>query len=72
MVDRASPAQQRKALEVANLFVKMGIGFVPIPVSSSDEFEKLTAESMQKLADLEELVGAQGSDNQKGALSDGH
>lgn len=49
MVERASPAQQRKALEVANLFVKMGLGFVPVPVSNAVEFDKLTKEAMDKM-----------------------
>ncbi len=53
MVDRASPAQQRKALEVANLFVKMGVGFVPMPVANSAEFEKMVSQSIEKLASLE-------------------
>lgn len=63
MVDHASPTQQRKALEVANLFVKMGIGFVPVPVANAAEFEKLTKESMDK---LESMGRAQEAAEQKG------
>jgi len=53
MAERASPAQQRKALEVANLFVKMGIGFVPVPVANAAEFDKLAKQAIDKLAELE-------------------
>jgi len=53
MIERASPVQLRKALEVANLFTKMGIGFVPMPVANSAEFDKLAQEAMDKLAELE-------------------
>jgi hypothetical protein len=53
MVERASPIQQRRALDVANLLVKAGIGFVPVPVANAAEFDKLTAESMDKLAEFE-------------------
>jgi hypothetical protein len=63
MVDRASPAQQRKALEVANLFVKMGIGFVPMPVASAAEFDAMVKKANDKLAEMEH---AQEAAEQKG------
>lgn len=53
MLERALPMQQRKALEIAHLFVKMGIGFVPVPVGSREEFDRLAQESIDKLAELE-------------------
>jgi hypothetical protein len=53
MLERASPTQQRKALELANLFVKAGVGFVPMPVSGPAEYEKLLRESIAKLDELE-------------------
>lgn len=58
MIERASPAQLRKALEVANLFVKMGIGFVPVPVASSGEYDELTQTALAKLAAMEKAAEA--------------
>jgi hypothetical protein len=62
MIERASPTQQRAALETANMFVKAGIGFVPVPVANAAEFAKLVNESMARLDELEkaadEPVGA--------------
>lgn len=53
-VERACPAQQRKALEVANLFVKSGVGFVPVPVANAAEFQALfEAMTLVKLAVME-------------------
>jgi len=48
-MNRASPSQQRKALEIAHLFVKMGVGFVPMPVKDGADFEKLAQESIERL-----------------------
>ena len=53
MIERASPTQQRRSLEVANLFVKNGVGFVPMPVANSAEYDRLVQESMDKLAQME-------------------
>ncbi len=58
MIRRASPAQQRKALEIANLFVKMGVGFVPVPVANSEEFDKLVKQSNDRLAEMEASAAA--------------
>jgi len=62
-IERASPTQQRKSLEVANLFVKMGVGFVPIPVASEAEYDALAKKALDKLAEMEgiadEPVGAE-------------
>lgn len=52
--ERASPAQQRKALEIANLFVKAGIGFVPMPVANGAEFENLAQQTIERLTEMME------------------
>jgi hypothetical protein len=57
---RASPVELRKALEVANLFTKIGLGFVPVPVASSEEYDRLTQEVLRKLAEFEMAAGAKG------------
>jgi hypothetical protein len=53
MIERASPAQLRKSLELATLFTKMGIGFVPMPVANSAEYDKLAQQAMDRLAEME-------------------
>ena len=37
-MDRATPVQLRKALELANMLVRSGVLFVPMPVDNEDEF----------------------------------
>lgn len=61
MLNRASPAQLRKALELANLFVKMGVNFVPVPVISDEEQEELVWQALDKLATMERQ--AEGSES---------
>jgi hypothetical protein len=56
MLERASPVQLRKALELANLFVKMGVNFVPMPVGNDEEQRDLVEMAMAKLAELEALA----------------
>ncbi len=58
MVERASPVQLRKALELANLFVKMGVNFVPVPVASDEEQQELAAQALDKLAEMEKAAEA--------------
>ena len=61
MLERASPAQLRKALELANLFVKMGVNFVPVPVASDEEQDELVSQAMAKLQVMEQK--AEGSES---------
>lgn len=58
MIERASPPQLRKALEVANVFTKMGVGFVPMPVANEAEFNALMQQAIAKLADMEQQIEA--------------
>jgi hypothetical protein len=58
MIERASPAKLRKALELANLFVKMGVNFVPVPVASDEEQQELVAQALDKLAEMEKVAEA--------------
>jgi hypothetical protein len=65
MLERASPVQLRKALELANLFVKMGVNFVPVPVASDEEQHELVSQALDKLAELEKAADeAEGNSNQ--------
>jgi hypothetical protein len=56
MLERASPAQLRQVLKIANLFTKMGIGFVPVLVANAAEFDVLAKQSIEKLAELEQAA----------------
>lgn len=56
-MNRASPADLRKSLEVANTLAKHGIGFVCIPTLSDEDRDQLIgqgAERMEKLAQMAE------------------
>jgi len=54
MIERASPVQLRKALEMANHFVKAGINFVPVPVANEEEQRALLARAITKLNAMEQ------------------
>jgi predicted Zn-ribbon and HTH transcriptional regulator len=54
MLERASPVQLRKALELANLFVKTGVNFVPVPVANDEEQRALVEHALAKLAEFEQ------------------
>lgn len=53
MITRASPVELRKALQLANIFVRAGIRFVPMPVLDDAEHDRLAAECMAKLDQIE-------------------
>lgn len=41
-MNRASPVELRKCLEVSQMLAQIGIKFVPIPVESDEEFHALS------------------------------
>lgn len=53
-MNKASPVEIRKCLEMANSLAHAGIRFVPVPVISDDEFNSLVSHSygiLDKIAD---------------------
>ncbi|MFH2493744.1 DUF1382 family protein [Klebsiella aerogenes] len=60
-MNRASPVDLRKSLEIANNLAHIGIRFVPIPVSTEEEFQVLSSVLSRKLekmaAEAEESEG---------------
>lgn len=44
-MNKASPVEIRKCLEMANILAHAGIRFVPVPVTSDDEFNSLVSHS---------------------------
>ncbi|WPR78685.1 DUF1382 family protein [Klebsiella aerogenes] len=51
-MNRASPVDLRKSIEIANHLAHIGIRFVPIPVATDEEFKALSAELSQKLEQM--------------------
>lgn len=53
-MNRANPADLRKALECAQLLIKSGIDFVPVPVLNTQDKEALISDVEQRLRSLEQ------------------
>jgi len=51
-MNRASPVDLRKSLEIANHLAHIGIRFVPIPVTTDEEFQTLAAELSRRLEQM--------------------
>ncbi|HDT3081135.1 TPA: DUF1382 family protein [Klebsiella aerogenes] len=51
-MNRASPVDLRKSIEIANHLARIGIRFVPIPVATDEEFQALAAELSRKLEQM--------------------
>ncbi|MFI8479682.1 DUF1382 family protein [Pseudomonas sp. NPDC078700] len=52
-MNRASPADLRKAMEAANHLLKAGIAFVPMPVSTPEELAALQLQMIERLEAME-------------------
>lgn len=48
-MNRASPVDLRKSLEMAKVLAQIGIRFVPIPVETEEEFQQLSGELSRRL-----------------------
>ncbi|NPD59322.1 DUF1382 family protein [Klebsiella aerogenes] len=62
-MNRASPVDLRKSIEIANHLAHIGIRFVPIPVATDEEFKALSAELSRKL----EQMAVEAGKNEGGA-----
>lgn len=62
-MNRASPVDLRKSLEIANRLALIGVRFVPIPVATEEEFQVLSAELSRKL----ELIAVEAEKSEGGA-----
>lgn len=51
-MNKASPGDLRKSLEIANNLAHIGIRFVPIPVANEEEFQTLAAELSRRLEQI--------------------
>ncbi|HDR2333162.1 DUF1382 family protein [Enterobacter kobei] len=62
-MNRASPVDLRKSLEISNHLAHIGIRFVPIPVATEEEFQALAAELSRRL----EQMAVEAEKNEGGA-----
>lgn len=62
-MNRASPVDLRKSLEIASHLANIGIRFVPIPVVTEEEFQTLAAELSRRL----EQMAVEAEKNEGGA-----
>lgn len=62
-MNRASPVDLRKSLEIANHLARIGIRFVPIPIATEEEFQTLAAELSRRL----EQMAVEAEKNEGGA-----
>ncbi|EMM8462462.1 DUF1382 family protein [Citrobacter freundii] len=62
-MNRVSPVDLRKSLEIANHLAQIGIRFVPIPVATEEEFQTLAAELSRRL----EQMAVEAEKNEGGA-----
>jgi hypothetical protein len=53
MIEKATPAQQRRTLELVEVLVKGGILFVPVPVLSMDEYRAQLLDVERRLTEIE-------------------
>lgn len=62
-MNRTSPVDLRKSIEIANHLANIGIRFVPIPVANEEEFQALAAELSRRL----EQMAVEAEKNEGGA-----
>ncbi|WP_193152072.1 DUF1382 family protein [Enterobacter ludwigii] len=62
-MNKASPVDLRKSLEIANQLEHIGIRFVQIPVATEEEFQTLAAELSRRL----EQMAVEAEKNEGGA-----
>ena len=48
-MNKASPVELRVSIELAHSLAQIGVRFVPIPVETDEEFQRLAASAAQKL-----------------------
>ena len=55
-MERASPVELRKAVDMANALVKVGLSFVPMPVLDDADREALVAQAMARMDTLASIA----------------
>ncbi|EPJ7249309.1 DUF1382 family protein [Klebsiella pneumoniae] len=62
-MNRASPVDLRKSLEIANRLALIGVRFVPIPAVSDEEFQALLSDLSMRL----DQIAVEAEKNEGGA-----
>lgn len=58
IIERCSPAEMRKNLEMVHQFEKIGLDFVPIPVKSAEHKQELMLLLTLSLDEIMEIANA--------------
>ena len=58
-MNRASPVEMRKALEMVNMLKMSGILFVPIPVINEKDHNELAKQAEEKLESILQMIEKQ-------------
>lgn len=58
IIERCSPTEMRKNLDIAHKFEKIGLDFVPIPVKSAEHKQELLKLLKLTLDEIEEIANA--------------
>lgn len=61
---KASPVELRMSIEMAHSLAQIGVRFVPIPVETDEEFQRLAASAAQKLEIMAEKAEKAEGDGQ--------
>ncbi len=54
-MEKASPAELRQGLDLADMLVKAGIRFVPMPVSNEGQYRQAMSELYARLSKIESM-----------------
>ncbi len=63
-MNKASPVELRVSIELAHSLAQIGVRFVPIPVETDEEFQRLAASAAQKLEIMAEKAEKAEGDGQ--------
>ncbi|AWO05521.1 TPA: DUF1382 family protein [Escherichia coli] len=63
-MNKASPVELRVSIEMAHSLAQIGVRFVPIPVETDEEFQRLAASAAQKLEIMAEKAEKAEGDGQ--------
>ncbi|HCN1484358.1 TPA: DUF1382 family protein [Escherichia coli] len=64
-MNKASPVELRVSIEMAHSLAQIGVRFVPIPVETDEEFQRLAVSAAQKLEIMaDKAEKAEGADSE--------
>jgi hypothetical protein len=55
-MNKTSPVEMRKYLELVDAFKQAGIGFIPIPILNTDDKGELLADMSRRLSVIGEVI----------------